>query len=807
MASFLKNHKIEIVLLAVSLFAHFFFFFLLLNNYGPDSFYATNEDAAEYFTLGKNLYWHQAFSSFDREPFYLNSFRTILYPLYLSFFQLFSAGAWLPMIFQNIFASFSAVAMYWLGRLVVGNKKAPFVAALIFALNPLQNYWANIAEPDTLLVFLFLISLVLFVKYRHSNLNRYLYWSAFVLGLCVLTKPVAVYFPFFFLSFIFIHEMIFRRSGRKLIKPAMIFLAIVFLTVSPWFFRNWYHFRVFSLSSLPSMSYVPYAAALGPLPEELTDYLQWVKNEYGQEGQNKDGSRDIRAKSELIRMSLKVIFSRPVEYSKHHLIGMVQFYLNDGHKEAYYNQHYKAMLWFNVPDSDSKFGISEQLRNGNWKVIFEVLKKPNQYVVLYFISKIIYLLMYLAALYGLWRSYKSDKKLFGFFLFLLSFFAYISVAAGPWGSCVRYRLPVLPGVLIVSAYGLFQIFRIKPSPKSKLLMITRKIDPRDALAGFAFNWAKKIGENLDELHVVSWQKGDRGDLPENIKVIFLPDSKFKKVLVLEKELFKILPKVNGVFCHMNPEYAILAGFPAKIFRKRIVSWYTHKTVSWRRRIVEILADKILTASPESFRNPWFKDKVAVTGHGIDLNMFKPEGKKENDFFEIVSVGRISPTKDYESIIKAVDILNDKKIKLRIIGDVILESQRAYLKELEAMTEKMDLNGQVEFAGWVANKDLAPYYQQSDLFISMSGTGSVDKAVLEAMACGCLVLTSNEAFKRILPPELMAEKNQPEKLAERIKYLKNLPLAEKQEIKKDLRKEVADNHNLDNLAEKIVSQFS
>lgn len=342
----------------------------------------------------------------------------------------------------------------------------------------------------------------------------------------------------------------------------------------------------------------------------------------------------------------------------------------------------------------------------------------------------------------------------------------------------------------------------------KLLIITRKIDKNDALAGFAWNWVRKIGSNLDRLYVISWQSGDRGDLPENIEVKFLPTGKVKKIFALWIELIKIMPKVDGLFCHMNPEYTILAAPIAKIFGKKTVSWYTHKQINWKRRLVELLADKIITASSESFRRPWFAKKVTVIGHGIDTDQFVIDDSslKNNDNFNIISVGRISPTKDYESIIKAVDSLENKNIKLKIIGDVILEFQRQYLNDLKKMVETMDLSSQVEFSGWVANQDMPPHYRQADLFINMSGTGSVDKVVLEAMSCGCLVLTSNEAFAPILSSELMVEKNNPEKLVEKIKWLMELSETEKTAIRKDLRQIVVENHNLDNLALKIINQF-
>lgn len=341
----------------------------------------------------------------------------------------------------------------------------------------------------------------------------------------------------------------------------------------------------------------------------------------------------------------------------------------------------------------------------------------------------------------------------------------------------------------------------------KLLMITRKVDQNDALAGFTYNWVKKIGENLDKLYVISWQAGDNSGLPENVKIFFLPANRMTKVFTLQKLLFKILPQIDGVFCHMNPEYTILIGPLTKIFRKKIVSWYTHKAVTWRRHLMERLADIIVTASPESFRQPKYPAKVKVIGHGIDTEIFNILNRKSNnELFNIISVGRISPTKDYESIIKAVDIINIKKIKLKIIGDVILKSQQQYLNSLQQMVRAMDLFEQVEFVGWVANKNMPSYYQEADLFINMSGTGSVDKVMLEAMSCGSLVLTANEAFREIIGSEFMVSANNPHDLVKKIKWLMGLPAEEKIKIRKKLRQIVINDHQLNNLVQKIIKQF-
>lgn len=346
----------------------------------------------------------------------------------------------------------------------------------------------------------------------------------------------------------------------------------------------------------------------------------------------------------------------------------------------------------------------------------------------------------------------------------------------------------------------------------RLLMITRKVNREDTSpAGFTYSWVKKLGEKLDFLYVVVWQKSIRDDLPKNVEIISLPNNKFLRIFALQWRLLKLLPKVDGVFCHQNPEYTILS-FLAKIFGKKIVSWYTHKAVNFRRQLMELLADVILTASDKSFRRPLFPEKVIITGHGIDINYFQPAKKellkkKNNDDFKIISVGRISPIKNYKTLIDVVKLFRlMKKFKVKIIGLPALEGDKEYFKNLKQSVKGLrGLN--IEFVGGIPHNQILPYYQDCDLFINLSQTGSLDKAVLEAMACGKMVLTSNEAFiKTIGDYRLLFKSGDLSSLGGRIFFLSSLSKEEKEIISKKLRKIVVENHNLDNLTSKIISQF-
>ncbi len=349
-------------------------------------------------------------------------------------------------------------------------------------------------------------------------------------------------------------------------------------------------------------------------------------------------------------------------------------------------------------------------------------------------------------------------------------------------------------------------------------MITRKVDKDDGLAGFTFNWVNKIGSQVEKLTVVCLEKGDIEGLHKNIKIFSVRGKKINNVFlrkikdffIFQKLVFKNIRKINGIFCHMNPEYTISVWPQAKLFNKKIVSWYAHKQITLRLRLLEKMADKILTPSKESFRLK--SKKIKITGHGIDIEKFKPsENKSQNDIFSIISVGRISPTKNLETLIKAINVLVNKKnikdINLKIIGEPGLKNHETYFESLKEMVEKMNLQSYIKFIGSIPNKLIPEKLTVSDIFINLSNTGSVDKAILEAMSSEVIPITSNVAFNNILKQELLTKQHNHEMLAQKIINIKNKSREDKEILQKNLRKIVTENHNLNNLVAKIVKSFN
>jgi glycosyltransferase involved in cell wall biosynthesis len=346
----------------------------------------------------------------------------------------------------------------------------------------------------------------------------------------------------------------------------------------------------------------------------------------------------------------------------------------------------------------------------------------------------------------------------------------------------------------------------------KLLFFTRKIDKEDPKAGFVSDWVAKLANEVGFLYVLVWQKSKVDNLPKNVKLIELPNNKVLRLWVLKFKLLKYIPKVDGVFTHMMPMYAVFVGFFTKIFRKKLIHWYMHKSVDWRLKVSNWFVDEYVSASEESFRMKT-KKPINIFGHGININKFQfIDSEDKNEKFKILSVGRISPTKNIDSFIKIAEQiqLNNPELRdkflIQIIGGPGLISQQKYYLDLIEEVKEKGLNGVVDFIGPLPQEEIFEYYKNCDLFINLSDTGSIDKVVLEAMASSKLVLTSNEAFEKILPSELFCESNDIEYLINKIKEIYSMPEEKKKELQKQLRYEVITNHNLDNLIKKIVKLY-
>ncbi len=107
---------------------------------------------------------------------------------------------------------------------------------------------------------------------------------------------------------------------------------------------------------------------------------------------------------------------------------------------------------------------------------------------------------------------------------------------------------------------------------------------------------------------------------------------------------------------------------------------------------------------------------------------------------IFFLGNTDPKKNVIGVLKALSILKRKgQLKSKLL---MLDINRNYLSNLMKQINDESLMDDIVFSGYVPNKDLPAIYNQASLFLYPSLRESFGIPLLEAMACGAPLITSN-----------------------------------------------------------------
>ena len=370
----------------------------------------------------------------------------------------------------------------------------------------------------------------------------------------------------------------------------------------------------------------------------------------------------------------------------------------------------------------------------------------------------------------------------------------------------------------------------------KLLIITQKYDINDSNLGVFIDWWDKLAERVDKIYILAleYRSGStpieadqRGNYQResaenqrksasNIEILSMGKEKgagfFRKIFGFYAGLFKIIGKTDAILVHMIPKYVILAAPVAFVFRKPIYMWYTGVSAHWQLRVAVLFCKKIFTAHEAAMRIS--TSKRIITGHGIDVKKFQvPSSKFQvQGPITILSVGRITPSKGHDLIIKVVAnlIKLGYDLKLKIIGGVIQRYHENYSTSLKELVRELEIADRVEFSGAVSYDKMPEYLGNAEILINAVPFGGLDKAVLEAMSAGVVPLTSNSAFLSVFPEgvnrNLVFKIGDFEDLKNKLKNILDKKFYQNDGLKHELRNIVVRNHNLDNLILRVVKEI-
>lgn len=335
----------------------------------------------------------------------------------------------------------------------------------------------------------------------------------------------------------------------------------------------------------------------------------------------------------------------------------------------------------------------------------------------------------------------------------------------------------------------------------RLLICTQAVDKNDPILGFFHRWVIEFAKHFEHISVICLKEGTH-TLPENVSVYSLGkeggESWFKYISRFYKYLFLLRGTYDRVFVHMNPHYVMLGGVFWILARTPIFFWRNHARMNMMTRIAARFARLVFYTSPFACTSRYAHSRQMPVG--IDTDMFTPGAqKKENtqSVKKVLFLGRLSPVKRAELFVGAGRYIG-AEYELHLYGDDP-EADQKYMHELRTLAP-----ANVFFHSAIPNNETPAIYRTHDVYVNLTPEGSMDKAVLEAVACGTSVLVTNESFSHVVPPESRIKIVDEKALAERIVAIAHVPKNEEEKKKHASRAVVVADHSLEKLASMLYN---
>jgi len=334
----------------------------------------------------------------------------------------------------------------------------------------------------------------------------------------------------------------------------------------------------------------------------------------------------------------------------------------------------------------------------------------------------------------------------------------------------------------------------------RLVVVTQQVDPASPVLGATVPKLRALAGRVDELVVIA-DSAVAGALPGNCSVrLFRSSLRIGRGLRFEAALARELargPRPSAVLAHMCPIYAVLAAPIARPLGVDVLLWFTH----WRRSRLLAAAERaatvVLSVDERTFPLP--SRKLVAIGHGIDVTELGCVERAPREPLTLLALGRTSPAKGLETIIRAVALLPD--VRLVVCGPSSTDEERRHRVELGELVAELGLEGRVELRQPVPRDAVAALYAEADVLVNDMRPGATDKVVYEAAATCLPVLASNPAFDTLLPEGLRFDRGDAEGLANAIRRLEH---ADRASLGRALRATVVAEHSVDSWADRVVA---
>lgn len=255
-------------------------------------------------------------------------------------------------------------------------------------------------------------------------------------------------------------------------------------------------------------------------------------------------------------------------------------------------------------------------------------------------------------------------------------------------------------------------------------------------------------------------------IKENFDIIHFHNPSYALMATQKKILPPIIMTLHGSPVEINRNSKF---FPFRQFKEDKYFYYLSKFAAKRISAVTCVSPGVSESIVKEFNIP--KEKVFTITTGVNTKLFKP--LKNEETIDLLYTGRLVPKKQPILFLQLILELKKENNKIKALMIGANETDLMYSETLKSIKNN-SLEKNVEVKKAVPQKELVNYYNSAKILALTSYSESSPKVILEAMACGKPILTTdilgnkdisiNEKTGFVVPV------NNLKKLTEKAKYL-------------------------------------